>query len=56
MVRLQRREKAGREPNRAYVVEENERSDHPPLGVGQAALDLETAEVAPPLVNEEFDY
>ena len=44
------------ELRRAHVVEEDERPDHPVRGEGQDAADLEAAEVAPPLVDDEFDH
>ena len=46
----------GREANRAEVVEENERSDHPPLGERQHASHFEAAEVAAALVDYELDH
>src|SRR6188768_4000908 len=43
---------AGLEGDRPDVVEEDERADHVPARVRQHAADLETAEVAPPLVDD----
>ena len=37
---------ARRETHRAEMVEEDERPDHPPLGEGKHAADVESAEVA----------
>ena len=44
------------ETNRAEVVEEDERPDHPPLGERQHASDFEAAKVAAALVDDELDH
>jgi hypothetical protein len=37
------------------VIEEDERPDHPPLRSGQYASDLESAQIAAPLLNHQID-
>ena len=45
---------AGLEGIRSHPVEEDEGTDHPPLGIGQHARDLEASEVPGARVDHEF--
>src|SRR5688500_8915356 len=47
---------AGGKVHRPHVVEEHERPDHAALGEGQHPADLESAEVAAPLTDDDFDH
>ena len=42
--------------DRAHVVEEDERPHHAPLCGGQDAADLESAEIAASLLDDEIDH
>jgi len=42
--------------DRSHMIEENERPHQAPLCVWQNAPDFEAADVAPPLINYQFDH
>ncbi len=42
--------------DRAHMIEEHEGPDRPPLRLGQDAPDLEAAQTAPALFDDEFDH
>jgi hypothetical protein len=42
--------------NGTHVIEEDERTDHPPLGPWQHAADFEAAQVAAARVDYKFDH
>ena len=47
---------AGVEVQRTEVIEEDERTHHPPLGKGKHAADDESAEVAASLFDDEIGH
>ena len=53
---VDRARNARREIDRTHVIEEDERPDHAPLRERQHASDLEAAEVAAPLFDDELDH
>jgi hypothetical protein len=55
-VHVDRARQAGREVHRSHVVEEHERADHAAPGEGQHPADLEAAQVAAPLADDDFDH
>ncbi|MBV8745195.1 MAG: hypothetical protein JO134_09160, partial [Xanthobacteraceae bacterium] len=42
--------------DRSHVIEEDERPDHAVARKGQNAADLEGADIAWPLINQQFDH
>ncbi len=48
--------KAGIEPRRSHMVEEDEGSHHAPGRVGEDAAHLESAQVLAPLLDHQFDH